>query len=163
MTTAWASPHAAKPRCRCSASESQRGSDLAGDEPAHDRYDYRALEGPDAGVTGTLDYDADYTQWVPFVGIAWERGNDRWRYQPHVQFAMPLPRRGMVGHITGPGFDLSGDQETNGHGAHFGDPSLTIGFDVTYDRGTSASTSAPRSHSTCWSRRSTRVCPRTWC
>jgi len=99
----------------------------------HDfRYDYRVLEGPDAGLTGTLDYDNDYQHWVPFAGIAWERGNERWRYQPHVQFAMPLPRRGMVGHITGPGFDLRGDQDSAGHGKHFGDPSLTIGFDVTY-------------------------------
>lgn len=96
------------------------------------RYDYRVLEGADAGATGTLDYSHDYTQWVPFAGIAWSLGNDRWHYEPHVQFALPLPRQGMVGHITGPGFDLSGDQETSGHGAHFGDPSLTLGFDVTY-------------------------------
>jgi len=46
--------------------------------------------------------------------------------------AWPNPRRGVVGHIMGPGFDLRGDQEQAGAGAHFGDPSITLGFDVTY-------------------------------
>ncbi|MGH3851797.1 MAG: hypothetical protein ACRDRT_19270, partial [Pseudonocardiaceae bacterium] len=31
-----------------------------------------------------------------------------------------------------PGFDLSGDTETAGNGKHFGDASLTVGFDLTY-------------------------------
>jgi hypothetical protein len=79
------------------------------------RFDYRIVAGPDAGSTGTLDYDATYRHLVP-----------------HVQFAMPLPKRGVVGHITGAGFDLRGDQDANGYGAHFGDPSITLGLDVTY-------------------------------
>jgi hypothetical protein len=44
---------------------------------------------------------------------------------------MPLPRRGMDGRITGPGFDLAGNQVDLG-AKPFGDPSLTIGFDLTY-------------------------------
>jgi hypothetical protein len=45
---------------------------------------------------------------------------------------MPLPRRGMAGRITGPGFDLAGNTADNGAGKHFGDPAISVGFDVTY-------------------------------
>ena len=45
---------------------------------------------------------------------------------------MPLPRRAMVGRITGPGFDLSGNTAADGAGKHFGDPAVSLGFDVTY-------------------------------
>lgn len=38
----------------------------------------------------------------------------------------------MVGHITGPGFDLRGNTEAAGYGKHIGDPSLTFGLDITY-------------------------------
>ena len=96
------------------------------------RYDYRILEGPDAGSAGQIGYDADYRHFVPFAGMAWPRHGERWAYAPHFQVAMPLPRRGMDGRITGPGFDLAGNQADNGAGKHFGDPSVTIGFDVTY-------------------------------
>ena len=96
------------------------------------RYDYRILEGPDAGSVGRIGYDADYRHLVPFAGMAWPRRGARWAWTPHFQFAMPLPRRGMDGHITGAGFDLAGNQADNGAGKHFGDPSVTIGLDVTY-------------------------------
>jgi hypothetical protein len=55
-----------------------------------------------------------------------------WRWTPHVLLAMPLPRRGFQGRITGPGFDLSGDTASAGHGKVFGDFSLTLGLDATY-------------------------------
>ena len=38
----------------------------------------------------------------------------------------------VVGHITGPGFDLHGDTEEAGQGKHFGDPWISLGLDVTY-------------------------------
>jgi hypothetical protein len=98
----------------------------------NDRYDYRVLEGPGAGSAGQIGYDADYRHFVPFAGIAWLHQGEHWSYTPHFQFALPLPRRGMDGRITGPGFDLAGNQADNGAGKHFGDPSLTIGLDVTY-------------------------------
>lgn len=96
------------------------------------RFDYRVLDGPDAGVIGSLDYSATYTHVSPFLGLAFPRSSGNWRLTPHAQFAMPLPRRGMAGRITGPGFDLAGNQADNGAGKHFGDPSVTLGFDVTY-------------------------------
>ena len=40
--------------------------------------------------------------------------------------------RQRVEHEPGPGFDLAGNQADNGAGKHFGDPSVTFGFDVTY-------------------------------
>ena len=95
------------------------------------RYDYRVLEGPDAGSSGQISYDAGYRHFVPFAGIAWPHHGDRWAYAPHFQVAMPLPRRGMDGRITGPGFDLAGNQADFGD-KPFGDPSVTMGFDVTY-------------------------------
>jgi hypothetical protein len=96
------------------------------------RFDYRILAGPDAGSTGTLDYDATYRHFTPFVSLAWPRSGERWAVTPHLQFALPTPKRGVVGHITGAGFDLRGDQDSNGYGAHFGDPSITIGCDLVY-------------------------------
>ncbi len=94
-------------------------------------YDYRVLEGPDAGSSGQVSYDADYRHVVPFGGLAWPHRGERWAYMPHFQVAIPRPRRGMEGRITGPGFDLSGNQADFG-ARPFGDPSVTIGFDVTY-------------------------------
>jgi hypothetical protein len=95
-------------------------------------FDFRILDGPDAGATGLLDYSATYTHTVPFFGIAWPREHGNWGFTPHVQAAIPLPRRGVVGHITGPGYDLRGDTGQTGVGTPFGDPSVTIGFDVAY-------------------------------
>jgi hypothetical protein len=96
------------------------------------RLDYRVLEGPDTGASGSIDFSGTYNHIVPFFGIAksWQYGS--WNFSPHAQFALPLPRRGIVGEISGPGFDLAGDSETNGQGKHFGDPSVTLGFDATY-------------------------------
>jgi hypothetical protein len=93
--------------------------------------DFQVLDGPDAGATGVLDYNATYSHIVPFFGLAWPREYGNWAFTPHVQAAMPLPRRGVVGHIRGAGYDLRGD--TGMHGDRpFGDPSLTMGFDVSY-------------------------------
>ena len=94
---------------------------------------YVITGGPDSGTSGTVDYSATYSHITPFVGAAWRRTHGAWRYAPHVQLAVPLPRRGIQGRITGPGFDLSGNTEDNGNGKHFGDPSVTIGFNVTYE------------------------------
>jgi hypothetical protein len=49
-----------------------------------------------------------------------------------VQAVVPLPRRGVVGRIEGPGYDLRGDTGETGVGTPFGDPSVTVGFDFTY-------------------------------
>jgi len=97
------------------------------------RFDYLVTGGPDSGTTGTVDYSATYSHITPFVGAAWRRTHGAWHYAPHVQLAVPLPRHGIQGRITGPGFDLSGNTEDNGNGKHFGDPSVTIGFNVTYE------------------------------
>ena len=96
------------------------------------RLDYELLEGNDAGATGQIDFDATYTHYTPFVGFEIPHDGARWAMTPHMLVAWPNPRYGVVGHITGPGFDLHGDQEEAGAGVHFGDPSVTLGFDVTY-------------------------------
>ena len=97
------------------------------------RFDYLITEGPNVGTSGTLDYSTTYTHISAVVGAAWRRSRGDWQYAPHVQFALPLPRRGIEGRITGPGFDMSGNTEDNGNGKHFGDPSVTIGFNFTYE------------------------------
>ena len=96
------------------------------------RLDYRLLEGPDAGLEGQIDFDATYEHLTPFFGFELPRKGARWETSMHALAAWPNPRRGVAGHITGPGFDLAGDTESAGHGAHFGDPSITLGYDVTY-------------------------------
>ena len=96
------------------------------------RLDYRVLDGPDAGASGLLDFSATYSHFVPFFGVAKRYDFGDWQLGPHVQLAMPLPRRAVEGRITGPGFDLTGNTADNGAGKHFGDPSVTLGLDVTY-------------------------------
>jgi len=98
---------------------------------SHYQLDYRLLEGPDAGTTGTVDYSATYTHFAPFLGAGWPREHGAWTYVPHFQVVMPLPRRGFEGRITGPGFDIAGSTADRGN-TPFGDPSLTFGFNVTY-------------------------------
>ena len=97
------------------------------------RLDYQVLEGSSAGATGQIDFDTRYSFVTPFIGLKLPRRYNDWTFSPHLLFALPLPRRGMVGHITGPGFDLHGDTADVGNGKHFGDPSLTLGLDVTYE------------------------------
>jgi len=99
----------------------------------HDyRMDYQILEGPSAGITGQIDFDADYVHVTPFMGLELPRQWRQWAVNPHVLIAVPQPRRGMQGHISGPGFDLHGDTEEAGNGTPFGDPSLTLGLGVSY-------------------------------
>jgi len=95
-------------------------------------FDYEILSGPQAGVTGRIDFDADYTHITPFVGFALPRDFGSWTLTLHGLLAYPLPTRGVAGHVTGPGFDLSGDTASAGNGKHFGDPSITLGLNVTY-------------------------------
>jgi hypothetical protein len=95
-------------------------------------FDFQILDGPSAGATGVISYSAAYTHVAPFFGIAWPRIHGNWRVTPHLQAVVPLPRRGVVGRITGPGYDLRGDTRDTGVGTPFGDPSVTFGFDVTY-------------------------------
>ena len=89
-------------------------------------------QGALAGTTGTIDFDATYTHLVPFAGFEMARDYARWSTNAHMLVAWPIPRRGFVGHVTGPGFDIHGDTEDVGEGKHFGDPSLTIGYTLTY-------------------------------
>lgn len=96
------------------------------------RLDFQLLDGPDAGTRGTIDFSATYAHVTPFFGVGKHYDLGDWQLGPHVQVAMPLPRRGLAGGISGPGFDLAGNTASNGAGKHFGDPSVTFGFDVTY-------------------------------
>jgi hypothetical protein len=95
-------------------------------------FDFRLLDGQSAGAIGVIDYSATYEHVAPLFGVAWPRIHGDWSLAPHLQAVVPLPRRGVVGHIEGPGYDLSGDTSKTGVGTPFGDPSITIGFDVTY-------------------------------
>lgn len=95
-------------------------------------FDYRVLSGPDTGVEGSIDFDGTYRHITPFAGLELPRQYDRWAWNAHALLTWPVPRRGVIGHITGPGFDIHGDTAVAGNGKHFGDPSLTLGFDVTY-------------------------------
>lgn len=96
------------------------------------RLNYQLLDGPGAGATGAIDFSATYSHFTPFVGVGKHYELGDWQLGPHVQFAMPLPRRGLAGRISGPGFDVAGNTADNGAGKHFGDPSVTLGLDVTY-------------------------------
>jgi len=96
------------------------------------RFDYLITDGPETGTSGILDYSATYAHFSPFVGAAWPRSRGAWRYAAHFQVVKPMPRRGVEGRITSPGFDLQGSTADNGS-TPFGDPSVTIGFNLTYE------------------------------
>lgn len=97
------------------------------------RLDYTVLEGASTGASGQIDFDATYSFVTPFVGLELPRRFNDWTFSPHVLFALPLPKQGMIGHITGPGFDIHGDTADVGEGKHVGDASLTLGLDLTYE------------------------------
>ena len=96
------------------------------------RFNYEIVDGIQRGLTGQIDFDADYDHVTPFIGIEVPREFGQWTIALHGLLAVPLPVRGVAGHITGPGFDLSGDSASAGNGKHFGDPSLTLGLNFTY-------------------------------
>ena len=96
------------------------------------RATYQVIAGPSTGAAGFVDYSGDYAHITPFAGLAMPRHFGSWDLVPHALIAVPVPRRGVQGRITGPGFDLSGDTDTAGNGKHFGDPWLSLGLDVTY-------------------------------
>lgn len=96
------------------------------------RIEYQVLTGASAGATGFADYSNTYTHVTPFVGLSLPRHLGFWSLAPHAQLALPIPKRSVVGRIAGPGFDLSGDTDSAGHGKHFGNASLTFGLDITY-------------------------------
>ncbi len=84
--------------------------------------DYRIETGQSAGVSGLLDHSAKYDFVTPYIGYRQERAlGASWTIAPRVIGALPLPRQGFVGRITGPGFDLSGDTGSVGRGLHLGD------------------------------------------
>jgi hypothetical protein len=95
-------------------------------------WNFLILAGPDAGTRGRIDFDDSYRHATPFAGLQIVRESGDWIFSPHALLALPLPRRGWVGHIATDQFDIRGDTADVGNGRHFGDPSVTIGFDITY-------------------------------
>lgn len=93
---------------------------------------FTILAGESAGTRGRIDFDNDYRHVTPFVGLQLVRERNDWALSPHALFALPLPRRGVVGHIQTAQFDIHGDTADVGNGKHFGDPSVTLGLDLTY-------------------------------
>jgi hypothetical protein len=95
-------------------------------------WSFTILAGPAAGTRGRIDFDNDYRHLTPFAGLQIVRERGAWIFSPHALLAVPLPRRGWVGHIATAQFDLHGDTAEVGNGKHFGDPSVTLGLDITY-------------------------------
>jgi hypothetical protein len=89
--------------------------------------DYRVLSGASEGTEGVVEYSASYDFVSPMVEGEFAWTGQRWRVAPHASFFMPLPRRGFVGRLTGPGFDLTGDTASVGNGTHMGDSYLALG------------------------------------
>src|SRR6185295_13801847 len=55
--------------------------------------DFLILDGASAGATGVIEYSATYEDVAPFFGIAWPRERGNWKWVPHMQAVLPLPRR----------------------------------------------------------------------
>ena len=99
-----------------------------------DRFDYhyRVLEGAQAGISGSLDFSASYDNLAGLVGLELLRDIGNWTLAPHLQFTVPVARRGFAGRITGPGFEFAGDSASAGNGAHFGDTTFSLGLQILY-------------------------------
>jgi hypothetical protein len=89
---------------------------------------YQLVSGAFAGTEGELDYSATYSYLAPCGEgeVRWPLGT-RWEIAPHFGFFFPLPRRGFIGRIDGPGFDVSGDSDESRGQTPMGDPYLTLG------------------------------------
>lgn len=95
-------------------------------------WNFTILAGESQGTRGRIDFDNDYRHVTPFFGLQLVRERGDWTFSPHGLVALPLPRRGFVGHIETAQFDIHGDTADVGDGKHFGDPSVTLGLDLTY-------------------------------
>jgi len=93
---------------------------------------YVLLSGHSAGASGVIDYSATYDFICPYAGVSRPISFGHWAIEPRALAVLPLPRQGVEGHITGPGFDLSGNTADAGHGKHYGDPWLALGMAVRY-------------------------------
>ncbi|HEX5049634.1 MAG TPA: hypothetical protein VFX89_21150 [Gammaproteobacteria bacterium] len=90
--------------------------------------DYRLLNGPDAGVTGTLDHSTGATYFTPFV--EWQQTRalaHRWSWSPRALLALPLPAGDFAPRLSGPGFDVTVPSSQK-----IGDPFATFGLALTH-------------------------------
>lgn len=84
------------------------------------------------GETGVSDYSVRYRFVTPVLQLAHQHLGGHWSWTPKLTIALPLPRRGVQGRISGSDFDIAGDTDRAGNGKHYGDFSLTIGLLVGY-------------------------------
>jgi hypothetical protein len=93
--------------------------------------DYTVATGASAGAAGVLDHSATYRYITPFAAVQWTRPlGARFSLTPRVTAAVPNPKSGFDGRLTGPGFDLRGDTASAGHGKHMGDPYVGFGLEL---------------------------------
>lgn len=96
------------------------------------RIPYQLTSGPDAGTAGSVDYSALYVFLTPVMSFSRPYSFVDWNWVPRITVAMPLPKAGVRGRITGPGFDIYGDTADIGRGRHYGDFSVTFGLVAFY-------------------------------
>lgn len=98
--------------------------------------DYRSTfviaSGAEQGRSGVLDYSGHYNHLSMLLGASWPRSRGAWMFTPHALAAFPFPQRGVVGRIRSAGVDVAGDTDSAGHGKHFGDPYVALGYSVEY-------------------------------
>ncbi len=80
-----------------------------------------------------MDFAGHYDHLTPFGGIELPAPSRRLDVGTAVLLAVPVPRRGVLTRLTGPGFDLSGDTARAGNGRHFGDPALALGVELVFE------------------------------
>jgi hypothetical protein len=94
---------------------------------------YQVLAGRSAGATGLLDYSVQYSFATPYGGLSRAFAVGNWTLEPRFMIAVPLPRRGVQGRITGDGFDVSGNTSDSGHSNNYGDPAPILGMAARYE------------------------------
>src|ERR1044071_5708059 len=89
------------------------------------------VSGANQGSSGVLDHSASYAYLTPFLGVKnTYRWNSKVSWSPHFRSALPLPKRGWVGRLTGPGFDVSGNTKDSRGAAAMGDGYAGFGLEI---------------------------------
>lgn len=95
---------------------------------------YTMTNGASVGQSGVLDHSARYDYVTPFFSLQHTRGlGPHFSVSPRFIAGAPLPKRGWIGRITGPGFDISGDTKVVGNGSHMGDGFAGLGLDILHE------------------------------
>lgn len=92
------------------------------------QFEYRLVDGADAGSEGIIDYSSKNYFLTPYLGAQYRYPlGARLLILPRFTMGVPLIKGKFDTRLTGPGFDLSTDSP-GGHAENLGDGFMTLGM-----------------------------------